>query len=785
MENEIVKDIAVPEPVEEKPARPRFERIARTAYLIAAIFLYLTMFGSKANAAETAPLAGSHSAQAYDLTTRAPANAPLKIQLVFAVRNRAGLNQLLAAQQNPASKLYHHWLTPAQFDARFGRSPAELTAVKSWLGSQGIHADQSSARGLTFTTTVGQAEATFGTTIAASPDGMSFGNLTDPQIPAQLSGVIGSIEGLDNLRHATPNGFRLPRPSHSYSAAPRQSIDLDRIAPVGGALHLASVADYSNGLGDAFGPGDLYTFYDESPLLSAGTNGGGGDCVALAEDSDYLDSAVALFDTNFGLPVANLTRVLPDGSSPGITGDELETLIDIEWAHAVAPGAAIRVYIGNGWNALLDAINQAVNDDACGAISISFGYCGGSSSFYTSTLDSIFLKAAAQGQSVFVSSGDKGAAGDVLSGTSCAAGTSPNVNEMSADPNVVSVGGTEFSPVYDSNHNDVGNVAESVWNDVAGASGGGASAYFSKPTFQNGVTPGDGKRDVPDISYGASPYSPGFYLGYDNSGSPEISCCVGGTSIAAPMWAGLAKLIAQSNNGRLGNLDTKIYQLGALGNSSQSGIRDVVSGNNTFNGVTGFTAGPGYDQSTGLGTVDMATFAAAYVGSTPTPTPTSTPTPTPTATPTPTPTSTPTATPTPTPTSTPTPSPSPTPTPKGHHSPTPTPSSTPTPTPSSTPTPTPSSTPTPSPTPTPLTIVTSSLPSGKVGVSYSAALSMSGGKPPYTSSISSGALPNGLSLSNNRISGTPTTRGTSTFTVTAKDSASGSASKSLSISIGK
>jgi subtilase family serine protease len=167
-------------------------------------------------------------------------------------------------------------------------------------------------------------------------------------------------------------------------------------------------------MGVAFGPADLYTFYDETPLLNAGTTGGGGDGLALAEDSDYLDSAVSLFDSKFALPAAAITRVLPDITSPCANGDEIETLLDLEWAHAVAPGAPIRVYIGNGaasGSPLLDAIKRAVTDNTCGAISISFSYCGASSSFCTSTLDSIFAQAAAQGQSVFISSGDQGGGG--------------------------------------------------------------------------------------------------------------------------------------------------------------------------------------------------------------------------------------------------------------------------------------------------------------------------------------------------------------------------------------
>jgi subtilase family serine protease len=209
--------------------------------------------------------------------------------------------------------------------------------------------------------------------------------------------------------------------------------------------------EYAGASGTAFGPADFRTFYDENPLLNAGTTGGGGDCVALVEDSNYLPSAVTLFDSTFALPAASITNVFAfNAANPGITGDEIEVLLDIEWVHAVAPGAPIRVYMGSGNLALPDAIAQAVSDNACGSISISYGFCSGSSSLFTGTLDPLFKKAAAQGQSVFVSSGDQGAAGIMLnsSQTQCVLGTSQNVNEMSADPNVTAVGGTQAVPSY-------------------------------------------------------------------------------------------------------------------------------------------------------------------------------------------------------------------------------------------------------------------------------------------------------------------------------------------------
>ena len=166
---------------------------------------------------------------------------------------------------------------------------------------------------------------------------------------------------------------------------------------------------------------------------------------------------------------------------------------------------------------------------------------------------------------------------------------------MSADPNVTSVGGTGFTPIYVGGV-DQGYATESVWNDPAGATGGGASQIFSKPAFQTGSgVPNDNARDVPDIALIASPYSPGVFWADDQSGSPVVTCCIGGTSLSAPLWAGFATVLGQEVGNRLGNLDLIIYPL-ANSSYGTAGFHDVTTGNNNFNGVTGFNAGPGYDQ---------------------------------------------------------------------------------------------------------------------------------------------------------------------------------------------
>ena len=123
--------------------------------------------------------------------------------------------------------------------------------------------------------------------------------------------------------------------------------------------------------------------------------------------------------------------------------------------------------------------------------------------------------------------------------------TTKNVSELAANPNVTAVGGTQFSPTYDAQGNDVGNVPKAAWNNGAGATGGGKSMLFAKPPYQNAGTPNDGVRDIPDVSAAASNTTPGFWWVDDLSGSPAEMGGIGGTSISTPMWAGISKLIAQ------------------------------------------------------------------------------------------------------------------------------------------------------------------------------------------------------------------------------------------------
>jgi pseudomonalisin len=505
------------------------------------------------------------------------------------------LNQLLDAQHNPESPYYHQWLTPEQYGERFGISDADSAQVVGWLQDHDMEVEEVTAgrRSIVFSGAAAQVESAFHTQIHTYRIGyeLHHANATDPEIPSALIQVVGGVVSLHDLHSEPMHGAR-------RSPAPEFSS--------GGSYYLA--------------PADFATIYDLVPLYEQSITGSG-QSVAIVARSNIRLADARQFRTFFGLP-ANDPQIIVNGADPGIwnSNEETEADLDVEWAGAVARNATIKLVVSKSTNAS-DGVDLSaqyiVNHNLAPVMSTSFGLCEASlGSSGNRFLNSLWQQAAAQGITVLVSSGDDGAAG-CDSAPAASATHGHGVNGLCSTPYSVCVGGTEFNDaanpsLYWSSSNAAGTqssalsyIPETVWNESgpgAGlwASGGGASAIYAKPAWQAGTgVPADGRRDVPDVSLSAAGHD--GYLIYQEGGL----YVVGGTSAASPSFAGVMALVVQHTTARQGNANTAFY---SLANKQRAGgasvFHDITKGNNSVPGQAGFNAAVGYDQATGLGSID-------------------------------------------------------------------------------------------------------------------------------------------------------------------------------------
>ncbi len=551
----------------------------------------------------------------------APADRTLSAVTLYLNRTpaqEAALTQLLLDQQNPNSPRFHQWLTPQQFGAQFGIAASDLAKVTAWLSSQGLSVTSTapSSNAITVSGTIAQVQTAFGTRIhTVSLNGeQHIANVTDPVLPASIAGLVSDISGLNDFKPKARARVRTVDPRFTSSYAPHNHF---------------------------LAPGDFYTVYDVNPLLSSGINGSG-ITIGVMGQTDISLTDVAAFRTAAGLPANAPTVKFYDGD-PGVsTADVPEAHLDVEWAGAVAPNATI-VYVASKLYAF-DALAQSILNNVAPILSISYGQCEQYATVSSmNRFNALFEQGNAQGQTIVGPSGDAGATDcddnpDAIV-TSTADGLT--VDFPSSSPFVTGVGGTEFNEGGGNywsatNGNFQGSatayIPEMVWNDSStayglGASGGGASAFFSKPAWQTGTgVPNDGSRDTPDVALAASgshdPYlicSGGSCTGGTFRNTDETLNVVGGTSDAAPSFAGILALVEQKIGGRIGNANPTLY---ALANSSfyNNIFHDVTVGSNNSacvagspncpnGGSIGFAAGPSYDQATGWGSVDAFNLA--------------------------------------------------------------------------------------------------------------------------------------------------------------------------------
>lgn len=592
-----------------------------------AIALTWVLAGAWGQAQASQPVAGDNSNRVVlsgnvhralrDLMpeSRCDAATPME-HMILAFRMRpeakARLEHLLAEQHNPYSPRWHQWLSPEQFATAFGPSQEEIAKTTGWLRSQGFRIDEVARGGMsiTFSGDVGAVEQAFRTPIMRyQVEGRACqANATDPSIPSELGDFVEGVVSLHNLPRRSKNtGLRKLPLSEAW-----------------GLRGVDPMATTSSNTTHYMAPGDFATIYNVNPLYQDGTNGAG-VTIAVVGRTNPPDATTkwAYFRNLMGLSTNTPTIVL-NGADPGDQGidEDVEADLDAEWAGAVAPGATIK-FVCSASTATSDGADLSAKyivDNALAPIlTTSFGLCESDlGSTENGWLNNLWLQAVGEGITVFVASGDSGAS--ACSPATATSGISRAVDGVASTPYDVAVGGTMFnegSGDYWLSYASMSStyvsalryIPEVAWNENSSrglaATGGGASTLYAKPSWQVAVgAAAGGYRQVPDVSLSAGGHDGYLVISEGDIASGTFSV-LGGTSCGAPSFAGLMALVEQRNGQFQGNANTTFYP---LANAQYLGgvtvFHDITAGNNNVPGVTGYSAGTGYDMCTGLGSVD-------------------------------------------------------------------------------------------------------------------------------------------------------------------------------------
>jgi len=582
----------------------------------------------------------------------------MTLSIAPSAAEKAELDALVEAQQNPKSVQYHRWLTQEQFGARFGLAEADLSRVTGWLEAQGftVKSVAPSRNLITFSGTVAQAEAVFRTQIHQYRIGADtrIGNDREISIPQGLAGVVTGIGGL--------SGFR-PRPQAAV-----KRLDPQFTSQFSGNHFLA--------------PGDWATIYNVTLIYNAGYTGTGMH-VGIAGQTHFPQADIDDFRAAAGLSATKLNMVcISTADCTNLAGESVgdvsEADLDVEWSGGIAPNATVDFIYAAADDPEQDVFSAAVylvttykvDGAVVPVISISYASCETQfSENMRASFDGILEEAAAQGQSVLNSSGDAGAAGCDQGNTIATQGAVADY--PAASPYVTGVGGTTFSPdgsagtpepganeywSYSSTADIISSalqyIPETSWNDTSYdqsqdlastpiSGGGGVSLYYAMPSWQwaPGNFSGAPMRFLPDVAFSASadhdPYllcSQEFTSATDPSQTGGPSCvdgfrdsdsdlmAAGGTSASSPSFAGMLTLLVEKY-GKQGNFNQTLYSLAADPTKYAAIFHDITTGSNAqpctagskgcSGGLVGYEATAGYDLVTGLGSVNGGALYAA------------------------------------------------------------------------------------------------------------------------------------------------------------------------------
>ena len=502
-----------------------------------------------------------------------PASQRLNLAIGLPLRNEAALDIFLKQLYDPASPNYHHYLTPEQFTEQFGPTEQDYQKVIAFAQANGLTVTGTNANRvlLDVSGSAADIEKAFQLTLHVyqhprekrtffSPD-------TEPSV--DLGVPVADVSGLNN--------YELPHPKY---------VKFNSSNPV------ANVTAKSGS-----GPGGTYLGHDFRAAYAPGTAlNGSGQTIGLVQFDGFDSNDIVAYENLAGLPNVPLQTNLLDSYDGTPGGGSVEVSLDIEMSISMAPGLSKIVLFEAGPSGIPNDILSAMTANSqIKQLSCSWGWSGGPST----TTDNYFKIMAAQGQSFFDASGDSDAftPGQV---------DNPGFDGSPASsPYVTEVGGTTLTV----NGTGGSYVSETVWNwgldngNYVGSSGG-ISSFYSIPSWQQGVSSfaNNGgstvNRNIPDVALTAD----NVYVAF-GSGTSET---VGGTSCAAPLWAGFMALVNQqaaaAGKPAVGFINPAVYEI-ANESIYNSTFNDITAGNNAWpSSPNAFFAVPGYDLCTGVGT---------------------------------------------------------------------------------------------------------------------------------------------------------------------------------------
>ena len=521
---------------------------------------------------------------------RLTATNVLHLAIGLPLRDSSAAKAFIQQLYDPASPVYHQYLTTEQFTERFGPTEQDYEAVIAFAKANGFQVAGTHSNRLLLDVKAAAADVETAFQVKLfeyqhptearrfyAPD-------VEPSVPSDLR--IVDISGLTSYPRPHPNSHVSP----PYRAATP--------IPSGGSV---------NG-GQYIGKDFRVAYVPGTTLIGAGQS------VALVQFDGYYANDITRYETLAGLSAVTLTNILLDSFSGTPTSDTDavgEVSLDIEMSISMAPGLArVMLYEGNPNDFIPnDVLSRIANDNAAGQISCSWGWSGGPST----TTDDILIQMASQGQSFFVASGDS----DAYPGAS--ADSTSEFATPAESAYATSVGGTTLSTAGPTNSW----TSETVWNwgvefgssENGVGSSGGYSSYYGIPTWQQPVSMANNQgsttgRNFPDVALTGDHVFVAYFNGLTN--------WFGGTSCASPLWAGFTALVNQQGtaNGKppVGFLNPALYTIGT-GTAYTACFHDITTGNNEWsNSPSAYTAVTGYDLCTGWGTPTGTNLINALVG---------------------------------------------------------------------------------------------------------------------------------------------------------------------------